>query len=74
MRSESTYKSQSPRLHVIIPKPRTTKIPPEIYWTKNWQTVTIPGGGGVTWVKFGWVCAAGLSEPLPHYSLFCGQL
>ena len=42
MRSESTYKSQSPKLHVIIPKPRTTKIPPEIYWTKNWQT----GGGG----------------------------
>ena len=22
---------------------------------------------------FCWVCAAGLSEPLPHYSLFCGQ-
>ena len=21
-----------------------------------------------------WVCAAGLSEPLPHYSLFCGQI
>ena len=20
------------------------------------------------------VCAAGFSEPLPHYSLFCGQL
>ena len=32
-----------------------------------------PGGGG-TWVKFRWVCAAGFSEPLPHYSLFCGQL
>ena len=31
-------------------------------------------GRGVTWVKFCWVCAAGLSEPLPHYSLFCGQL
>ena len=28
--------------------------------------------GGVTWVNFGWVCAAGLSEPLPYYSLFCG--
>ena len=25
------------------------------------------GGGGY----FCWVCAAGLSEPLPHYSLFC---
>ena len=30
--------------------------------------------GGATWVNFCWVCAAGLSEPLPHYSLFCGQL
>ena len=29
-----------------------------------------PGGGGGTWVQFCWVCAAGLSEPLPHYSLF----
>ena len=32
------------------------------------------GGGGGTWVRFCWVCAAGLSEPLAHYSLFCGQL
>ena len=32
------------------------------------------GEGGGTWVNFCWVCAAGLSEPLPHYSLFCGQL
>ena len=33
------------------------------------------GGGGGTWVNFCWVCAAGLSEPVPHYSsLFCGQL
>ena len=31
-------------------------------------------GEGGTWVNFCWVCAAGLSEPLPHYSLFCGQL
>ena len=30
--------------------------------------VWTPGGG--TWVKFCWVCAAGISEPLPHYSLF----
>ena len=33
------------------------------------------GGRGVrTWVNVCWVCAAGLSEPLPHYSLFFGQL
>ena len=31
-------------------------------------------GGGGTWVKFCLVCAAGLSEPLLHYGLFCGQL
>ena len=28
------------------------------------------GGGGASWVNFCWVCAAGLSEPIPHYSLF----
>ena len=32
------------------------------------------GGGGGTWINFCWVCAAGLPEPLPHYSLFCGKL
>ena len=30
-----------------------------------------PGGG--TRVSFCWVCPAGLPEPLPHYSLFCGR-
>ena len=34
-----------------------------------------PGeGGGGTWLNFCWVCAAGLSEPIPHYSLFCDQI
>ena len=28
-------------------------------------------GEGGTWVNFFWVFVAGLSEPLPHYSLFC---
>ena len=28
-----------------------------------------PGGGGVTWVNFCWVCAAGLPEPLPHFGI-----
>ena len=32
-----------------------------------------PGGGG-TWVNVCWVGAAGLLEPLPHYSLCFGQL
>ena len=30
------------------------------------------GGGGGTWVNIFWVCAAGHSEPQPHYSLFFG--
>ena len=32
------------------------------------------GGGGGTLVNVCGVCAAGISEPLPHYSLFFGQL
>ena len=36
-------------------------------------TPSIYGARGGTWGNFCWVCAAGLSEPLPHYSLFCGQ-
>ena len=36
----------------------------------NKVSATTEGGGGGTWVKFCWVCAAGISEPLPHYSLF----
>ena len=31
-------------------------------------------GGGGTWVYVWLVCAASLSEPLPYYSLFFGQL
>ena len=31
-------------------------------------------GGRVIWVNFCWVCAAGLSEPIPHYSLRCGDI
>ena len=33
-----------------------------------------PKGARGTWINFCWVCVAGLSEPLPLYSLFCGQL
>ena len=29
---------------------------------------------GLLGLIFCWVCAAGLSQPLPHYSLLCGQL
>ena len=34
----------------------------------------VRGGGEGTWDNFCFVGAAGLSEPLLHYSLFCGQL
>ena len=33
---------------------------------------SVPGGGA--WVNVCWVFANGLSEPLPNYSLFFGQL
>ena len=42
--------------------------------TNRFRRHVVPGGGGGTWVNFCWVCAAGLSEPLPHYSLFCDLL
>ena len=32
------------------------------------------GKGRFALVIFCWVCPTGLSEPLPHYSLFFGQL
>ena len=34
----------------------------------------IPGEEGATGVNFCWVCTAGLSESLPHYSLFCSHI
>ena len=49
-----------------------------LHWLLNFsqlERLGIPGGGGGgTWINFCWVCAAGLSEPLPLYSLFRGQL
>ena len=32
------------------------------------------GGGGLLGLNFCWVCAIGHSEPLLHYSLFCGNI
>ena len=42
--------------------------------TEVWAAMTSKDWRGLTWVNFCWVCAAGLSEPLPHKRLFCGQL
>ena len=43
-------------------------------WLCSVEAVTLSTPRGVTWVNFCWVCATGLSEPLSHYSLFCGQI
>ena len=41
----------------------------------NWTGLSLSQGrGGCTWVYVCWVCSTDLSEPLPHYSLFFGQL
>ena len=49
-----------------------------VYWPQRCLYMLVggilPGGGLITWINFCWVCAAGLSEPLPHYSLFCGYI
>ena len=39
----------------------------ELLQEQPWEEA-FPGGVGGTWVDC-WVCVAGLSEPLPHYSL-----
>ena len=50
----------------LIPTINVVKV--QKVQTSVTRKVFFPGGG--TWVKFCWVCAAGISEPLPHYSLF----
>ena len=32
------------------------------------RAINSRGGGVDSWVSFCWVCAAGFSEPLPHFS------
>ena len=54
----------------LTSRPSLLKLPKD-HHTGNYVLCS-PGRG--TWVNFCWVCAAGLSEPLLHYSLFCGQL
>jgi len=52
------------------------KFPPKQVTIRGTTLVRPPPRGrrgGGTCVNFCWVCAAGLSEPLPHYSPFCGQ-
>ena len=46
----------------------------QIEWNMKITAQKPEGGGGCYLGKFFWVRAAGFSEPLPHYSLFCGQV
>ena len=50
-------------------------------WAYNWGGLINCGAyrqqflpRGVTSISFCWVCAADLSDLLPHFSLFCGQI
>ena len=47
------------------------ELPLCLYKKGDWLACRDPGEEG-TWVNFRWVCAAGFSKPLPHFSLFCG--
>ena len=52
-------------IRLLNPKALYGETPPQ------GETLSLPqGGGGRTWVNFCFVCAAGLSEPPPNYSLF----
>ena len=53
---------------------RLTEIPSSFSGKLLWFQRNCSTARGVTWDNFCWVCAAGLSMPLLHYSLFCGQL
>ena len=61
-REKKTGEKHHSRLHMLGEQGRCGKA------------VDQSGGRGGTWVNVYWVCAAGLSEPLDHYSLFFGQL
>ena len=47
----------------------SSSILPVHRW-RNRSKITKTHRPGGTWVKFCWVCAAGISQPLCHYSLF----
>jgi len=66
----------------LTKNPETGNLDPRRTWNPQFKTVltfneaTSPWGRGTvaTWVYFCWVYAASLSEPLPYYSQFCGQI
>ena len=67
------YTSSNSWQDLLINKPAHTAVSPR--YSPIAKDVSCPvrggaGGGGGTWDNFCFVCAAGLSEPLLHYSLF----
>ena len=59
------------KLCVVI---NNTDSPLVLWFTFTWTISDIPGGGGGLGLMFAGDVRAGLSEPLPHYSLFLGKL
>ena len=53
---------------------RSSIIQLKVYSPSEKGTVTPVISKSLVSRIYSWVCAAGLSEPLRHYSLFCGQL
>ena len=66
------YTSSNSWQDLLINKPAHTAVSPR--YSPIAKDVSCPvrggAGGGGTWDNFCFVCAAGLSEPLLHYSLF----
>ena len=71
LRADVSYFLCCTRKRKIVPFPRATKEIRDVC-TRAKFGGTPPGG--VTWVNVCWVCAAGLSKSLPHYSLFFDHL
>ena len=59
--------------HIAFLQEFNSYFPTSIPVSYIWETPSKKKKTGGTWLKFCWVCVAGLSEPLPRYSLFCGQ-
>ena len=76
-----TFNGQRKIFHALTDVEPPSLSLPVTTISSRWVIMQLAGGngtkvgwGGSIWVNFFWVCAVGLSEPLPRYSLFCGQL
>lgn len=52
----------------------TDFLTPFLYVRNVVMVLSPGGGGGGAWVNICWVCAADITEPLPHLSLFCSHI